>query len=306
MIRINLLPAKAGRTKSKGPAKANEAFGGILIGVVTACMLFGYVSWEDEKEALLLASGAVARETRALGELKRKGDKDGASAEDGTPEDVKSLRRETHYFDRLMPLRKGHLNLLQYIAYTLTPIEDSKANRDELISQQKAGWKSRVDRAEEELHGSLGGDERKINTKCQRLTDRHCWEPWRPAFIWPTKVSIKEKKITVEGLARSHEYVAEFYGRLKTGIYLLDLRPISQQIVLDEVFQDRELVAFKVEALFNPLSLFRKEALAKMELHMASGEVPSQLKHRIIQEKVPDPPKGKKGKKGKKKGKKGH
>jgi hypothetical protein len=207
-----------------------------------------------------------------------------------------------------MPHRTGHVQLLQFVAYILTQVEDSAANEDELIAQQKAGWKDKVIRVEEELHESLIANDDSNITKCQRLTDKNCWEAWRTVFIWPSRLSIKEQTVTIEGLARSHEYVAEFYQRLETGIYFLNLRPVLQEVVEDETFKDTELVSFKVEALFNPHALFDKKALAKMELKMAAGDVPPELKHLIVAKPKPKEKKGKKGKKGKKakKGKKGH
>ena len=45
----------------------------------------------------------------------------------------------------------------------------------------------------------------------------------------------------MEGFARSHEYVAEFYKRLKSGIYFLNFRQGKQEKVQDDTFQHIEL-----------------------------------------------------------------
>ena len=300
MIRINLLPQKAGRKKGKVKGGKSESFSTIFVAVLLVELLLCFLWWSGADDDLMAASASVAREKRALTDVQKKLDKLGGDKAGGMAEGTELLKRETNFFDRLMPHRTGHVQLLQFLAYILTKVEDSAANEDELIAQQKAGWKDKVIRVEEELHESLTAKDDANITKCQRLTDKNCWEAWRPVFIWPSRLSIKEKTVTIEGLARSHEYVAEFYQRLETGIYFLNLRPVLQEIVNDETFQDTELVSFKVEALFNPHALFGEKALAKMELKMAAGEVPADLKHLIIEPPKPKEEKGKKGKKGKK------
>jgi hypothetical protein len=306
MIRINLLPAKVGRSKAKKTKGGDgQLFQAVLIGVITAELLFCYLWYQDADEAFITANGSVALAKRNLDNTKKKAAKAGGDKKADAGEGVKLLKRETSYFDRLMPERTGYVELLQFVAYTLTKLEDNSANRDELISQQQAGWKDKVIRVEEEAFDRANDQDEKSLPICQRLVDTNCKEPWRPEFIWPTKFSVKQKKITMEGLARSHEYVAEFYQRLRTGIYFLNFRPVLQEKVQDETFQETELVSFKVEALFNPISIFEKKDLEKMEIRMAAGLVPEEIKHLIVEEAKPDDKKGKKGKK-KKKGKKGH
>jgi hypothetical protein len=306
MIRINLLPVKAGRAKAKKTKGGDgQFFQAILIGVITAELLFCYLWYQDAEETFAAANGSVAVAQRNLADTKKKAAKAGGDDKNTSGEDAKLLKRETNYFDRLMPERTGYVELLQFIAYTLTKLEDNSANRDELISQQQAGWKDKVIRVEEEPFDRGSEQDEKSLPICQRLVDTNCKEAWRPEFIWPTKLSVKEKQITIEGLARSHEYVAEFYQRLRTGIYFLNFRPVLQEKVQDETFQETELVSFKVEALFNPISIFDKKGLEKMEIRMAAGLVPEEIRHLIVEEAKPDDKKGKKGKKAEK-GKKGH
>jgi len=310
MIRINLLPAKAGRSKAK-KVKSGEGqtFQAILIAIITAELLFCYVWYQDADEAMVMANANVARQKKLLTDTKAKKDKlGGGDQKESSGEEVKLLKRETNYFDRLMPERSGYVELLQFVAYTLTKLEDNSANKDELISQQQAGWKDKVIRVEEEPFDRGGDREEKSLPICQRLTDTNCKENWHPKFIWPTKFSVKEKKISMEGIARSHEYVAEFYKRLKSGIYFLNFRQGKQEKVTDDTFQNIELVQFELSAFFNPVSIFDEKSLEAMEIRMAAGAVPEEIKHMVIEEAKPAEDKGKKGKKGKKakKTKKGH
>ena len=198
-----------------------------------------------------------------------------------------------------MPQRSGYVELLQFVAYTVTKLEDNSANKEELIRQQQAGWKDKVIRVEEEPFDRGGIQEEKTLPICQQLTDTNCKENWHPKFIWPTRFTVKEKKISMEGLARSHEYVAEFYSRLRTGIYFLNFRQGKQEKVKDETFQNIELVQFELNAFFNPVSIFDEKALETMEIRLAAGEVPEELKHLVVKEAEPEDNKAKKGKKGK-------
>tara|TARA_B100000674_G_scaffold496775_1_gene528099 strand:+ start:1208 stop:2140 length:933 start_codon:yes stop_codon:yes gene_type:complete len=309
MIRINLLPSKTGRTKAtKAKSGEGQTFQAILIAVITAELLFCYLWYQDADEAMMMANANVARQKKSLADTKRKQDKPGGEkTAETSDEEVKLLKRETNYFDRLMPERNGYVELLQFVAYTLTKLEDNSANKEELIRQQQAGWKDKVIRVEEEPFDRGGVEEEKALPICQRLTDTNCKENWHPKFIWPTRFSVKEKKISMEGLARSHEYVAEFYSRLRSGIYFLNFRQGKQEKVKEETFQNIELVQFELSALFNPVSIFDEKELEKMEIRLAAGAVPEELKHLIVEEAKPEEDKDKKGKKGKpaKKGKKG-
>ena len=306
MIRINLLPTKTVKGKGKKVKKGeSQTFQAILIGLITVEIVFCYLWYMGADEAMTMANGNVARQKRFLADTKRKKEKQGGTEKsEGTDEEVKLLKRETNYFDRLMPIRSGYVELLQYVAYTLTKLEDNSANKEERILQQKAGWKDKVIRVEEEPFERGGTEEEKALPICQRLSDTNCKENWHPKFIWPTRFSVKEMKISMEGLARSHEYVAEFYSRLRTGIYFLNFRQGKQEKVEDDTFQNVELVQFELDAHFNPVSIFDAKGLEAMEIKLAAGEVPEELKHLIVEKAEPVDDKSKdKKKKPKKKGK---
>lgn len=131
-------------------------------------------------------------------------------------EEKKILDRQYQIFESLKNDKIGPLHMFQFLSYVLTRIEDMPQNIQELKSLELAGWDIR----------------------------------WNPLRLWIQKMSEKDGILTIQGTAIDHEDVAEFYKRVETNPYLLNLEPGLQQ-----QREDKELglkfVDFTMTSLLN-------------------------------------------------------
>ncbi len=170
------------------------------------------------------------------------------------------LARQNVIFEKLKAEKTGPPEMLKFLSYVLTKKEDNLYNREELKAQEAAGWAS----------------------------------GWDTHRLWLTEVTQSDTDFAINGLARSHEDVAEFYRRLESGIYFVIIDPLMQKVTNDKDFPDRlELVEFESDTLLNYNS--------HGELKMRREDVPERLVSLIPTTKeapAEDAGKKKKGKKG--------
>jgi len=78
------------------------------------------------------------------------------------------------------------------------------------------------------------------------------------------------REFSLKGFARSHEDVAEFYRRLESGIYFVNIDPVIQQVTQDVDFPQLEVVSFEASVLvtYNPEGTIR----------MAAADLPEALR----------------------------
>jgi len=169
------------------------------------------------------------------------------------------LAQQNHVLEKLKTDKTGPSTMLKFISYVLTRKEDNLYNREELTAQEAAGWAS----------------------------------GWDPQNVWLTKLSEEFGEVTLHGLARSHEDVAEFYRRMETSIHFIGIDPVMQEVVNDTDFEEMELVAFEAFTTVN------YDPTGK--LRMKREEVPEPLKPFIVESAAPKP-EPKDDKKKKKKG----
>lgn len=127
------------------------------------------------------------------------------------------LSQQNVILETLKTAKTGPAKILKYISYVLTRKEDNLYNREELTAQESAGWAS----------------------------------GWDPRNVWITKLTEEFGDVTILGLARSHEDVAEFYRRMETSIHFVGIDPVMQEVVQGQDFEEIELVAFEAVTLVN-------------------------------------------------------
>jgi Tfp pilus assembly protein PilN len=127
------------------------------------------------------------------------------------------LAQQNVILETLKTAKTGPAKILKYISYVLTRKEDNLYNREELTAQESAGWAS----------------------------------GWDPRNVWITKLTEEFGDVTILGLARSHEDVAEFYRRMETSIHFIGIDPVMQEVVNGQDFDELELVAFEAVTLVN-------------------------------------------------------
>ncbi len=154
------------------------------------------------------------------------------------------LSQQNLILETLKTAKTGPAKILKYISYALTRKEDNLYNREELTAQEAAGWAS----------------------------------GWDPRNVWITKLTEEFGDVTILGLARSHEDVAEFYRRMETSIHFVGIDPVMQEVVKGQDFDEIELVAFEAVTLVNYDSTgklrMKREAVAEplMPFIVASAE----------------------------------
>ena len=174
-------------------------------------------------------------------------------------ETKEKLNRQNVIFDKMKHEKSGPPEMLKFLSYILTKKEDNLYNREELKAQEAAGWAS----------------------------------GWDTENLWITDLQEDQLEMTVKGLAKSHEDVAEFYRRLETGVYFVVVEPVLQKVTTDNDFKDLELIAFEAHTLLN----YNPDGKVKL----ARGDVPESLLRMMPPPPAPEPSAkdGKKGKKGK-------
>lgn len=229
MIRINLLPTRAGRKRVSGRRSL------ALIGLVLVVEILGLFLWyqavaDDAAEQEALAQQAEA-EVEQL---------EAAKAELEEREQAKvELARQNVVFEKLKHEKTGPPEMLKFLSYVLTKKEDNLYNREELQAQEAAGWAS----------------------------------GWDPDNLWLTRVEQSFNWLSIEGRARSHEDVAEFYRRLESGIYFVFIDPIVQRVIVDQEFTNLEFVEFEAEAFIN----YDPDG----EMKLRAEDVPSEIREMI-------------------------
>ena len=253
MIKINLLPAKEGKRRRSSSSGGGRQWLAILMLLLVIEMLVLYV-WHDgvAEEASQAAISAKRAEDKIASLEKKK-----AQLEEREQAKLE-LARQNVIFEKLKAEKTGPPEMLKFLSYVLTKKEDNLYNREELKAQEAAGWAS----------------------------------GWDTHRLWLTEVSQSDSDFAITGLARSHEDVAEFYRRLESGIYFVEIDPVQQKVTPDKDFADRlELVEFDADTFLN----YNSDG----ELKMKREDVPERLVRLIPKPKEPEKPKGGKGKKGK-------
>lgn len=213
MIKINLLPSRAVK-KKKGPAGTG---GGQLFLVLLILLLagegVGFYLWLDSIQGEVAAANGQAVELQKKVQALQK-------VRAQLEEDEKQqalLEEQNRILERLKDGKTGPPNMLLSLAYALTKPPDTLANQDELKALQKAGWNLQ----------------------------------WDPNSVWLTRISEDEwGTVTLQGEARFHEDVAEFYQRLRSSIYFHNLEPGPQERMFDQGIE-MKYVAFKGRAELN-------------------------------------------------------
>lgn len=181
MIRINLLGQRA-KPKQTGSRKQFFAFAGLL--VVEALFLF---VWHQRLSSELADATKRTKEaTSKIEELKRVK----LSWEQWQAEKA-DLDRQAQVFETLRADQLGPPMMLQYLAYLLSPLDDTPGGRDEAKAQELAGW----------------------NPK------------WDVRRMWLKKIRQQDQILTFEGQTLDHEDVAEFYRRLESSDFFSNVEP---------------------------------------------------------------------------------
>lgn len=232
MIRINLLPTKEARRK--GGSGTSQQSLAVIIGllIVEGVLLwFWYSSLQEEASAQMQAAREAEERVESLKQARQRMRKFQSAR--------KKLQRQNIVFENLKYEKTGPPNMLKFLSYALTPLEDNLYNREELAAREAAGWST----------------------------------SWDPANLWLTKLEQESQKLTIKGRARSHEDVAEFYHRVSSGVFFVELEPKVQEIVNDSHFQDLEVVSFEAECFYN----YNPNGKMKMK----KGQVPEALRDRL-------------------------
>lgn len=211
MIKINLLPSRAVK-KKKVAAGGGQLFLILLI-LLLAGEGVGLYFWYDSTQGKLISAQSEASEIqKKVASLQK--------VRQQIEEDEKQqalLEEQNRILERLKDGKSGPPNMLLFLDYALTRPPDTLANQDELKALQKAGWNLQ----------------------------------WDSDSVWLTRLNEDEYgTITLEGEARWHEDVAEFYQRLRSSIYFRNLEPGPQERKYDQGIE-MKYIAFKGQAELN-------------------------------------------------------
>ena len=210
MIRINLLPAKDGRRRrSSGGGQKT----GAIILLLVVLEILGMYSWYQDLNDQAVNQQSIAKRTEdKVASLEKKKKK-----LEEREQSKLELARQNVIFEKMKSEKTGPPEMFKFLSYVLTKKEDNLYNREELKSQEAAGWAS----------------------------------GWNPENLWMTQVVVGHGTVVLRGHARSHEDVAEFYRRLESGIYFVMIDPVYQKVFSDPDFSDLELVEFEATAMLN-------------------------------------------------------
>jgi len=210
MIRINLLPAKDGRRRRSGGG--TQKTGAIIILLVILELLGMYGWYQDISDQATEQQSIAKRAEDKVKQLEKKKKKLEAREQSKL-----ELARQNVIFEKMKNEKTGPPEMLKFLSYVLTKKEDNLYNREELKSQEAAGWAS----------------------------------GWNPENLWLTHIAVNQNGIVLKGSSRSHEDVAEFYRRLESGIYFVMIDPVYQKVFNDADFTELELVEFEATAMLN-------------------------------------------------------
>lgn len=206
MIRINLVGTKA---KPKSQAPKGQLF--LMIGLILVEVIFLFVWYQMLSSDLETATQRSKDATSKISDLKKV-----KQAWEQWQVEKADLARQAAIFDTLRSDQLGPPNMLLYLSYVLTRVDDSPASTDEIKAQELVGW----------------------NPK------------WDPRRVWIRKTTAKEGIMTVHGDAIDHEDVAEFYRRLESSDYFLNVEPGLQARKISKDLAIK-FVEFKVTVSIN-------------------------------------------------------
>ena len=127
------------------------------------------------------------------------------------------LEEQNRILEKLRDGKEGPPNMLLSMGYVLTKPPDTKASQKELKALEKAGWNMQ----------------------------------WDSDSVWIKRLTEDEwGQLSIEGEARSHEDVAEFFRRMRTVVYFRDVQPGPQEVSYDQGIE-MAFVAFKGSAELN-------------------------------------------------------
>lgn len=212
MIKINLLPTRTSK-KKRIAAGGGQAFLVLAILLLAAEGAALYFLWYQAKQDELAGANKASQDLQTKVQSLQKVKQQIADDE----AQQKLLEEQNQILERLKDGKTGPPNMLTFLTYTLTDPPDTLANQDELKAVQKAGWNLQ----------------------------------WDADSVWVTHLEEDEYgTLAIEGEARSHEDVAEFYQRLRSSIYFKNVEPGPQERKYDQGIE-MKYIAFKGQAELN-------------------------------------------------------
>jgi Tfp pilus assembly protein PilN len=115
---------------------------------------------------------------------------------DAWQKEKKQLQAQMKVLEDLRYGQNGPGRMLKFFSYMLMKLPDTPQNLEELKAQELAGWDTR----------------------------------WDPRRVWLTRIQNQNGKIRMEGMAIDHGDVAEFYKRMESSAYVIDLSPGMQEL----------------------------------------------------------------------------
>jgi len=210
VIRINLLPVKAGRarTESEGQGWLLAALG-VALAVVVGCLVLYGTKQEELDEWKRKAQQVQAEINLSKG---RVGD------HDQIRERLQRLREREDAIAKLQSARTGPAAMLLEVARLLTP------GRGPSVSPEKL--------AELENNNPLA----KYNPN------------WDPRRLWLTDFIEDSRRVVLKGLARDGEDVSELARRMNLSAYFYDVRLLPAKVNPRDNPDGVDWVSFQLEA----------------------------------------------------------
>ena len=210
MIRINLLPSKASK-KKKAPTEGSAFV--YLLFLLCVLEVGGLYFWYDSQGAEVIQANTQANQLQEkVRELQKVKQLIAADEEQKI-----LLEEQNQIIERLVDGKVGPPNMLMFLSFALTQPSDTRENAEERKALERAGWNLQ----------------------------------WNPNTVWLTRLQEDQHGVmTIEGEARTHEDVAEFYERLRSCYYFEHLEPGPQE---EKYNQDVEFpyVAFEASVRLN-------------------------------------------------------
>ena len=203
MIRINLLPVRERRRKREG--KQILILFALLLCAQFAFLYYMHGEVEAERQHVAGQLQTVEKEIE-----KRRGVQTQIQELETAQKDLKS---QVELFEQLKHEKEGPSKLLLFLAYVITPRDESAYNREELQKLEQMGWDTN----------------------------------WNPNRIWLRSMDNQRRGLEITGIAMSHEDVSEFSKRLRSAIYFPGIEP-QQQIQDFNHDLDVSTVDFRLKA----------------------------------------------------------
>ena len=191
----------------------SQTFVALALFLIVVELLGGYL-WLSAKEDELAAVKSDLAQVKKLDAAEKKFNEEMEVAKAAHEE---ALQR-VDVGKRLLALTGGPVEMLQYLSYILTRRDtESEVYREQIQDQETAGW-----------HAN-----------------------WNPDRVWLDKFHLDGPYLTIEGIARDHDDVAEFLYRIDSGIYFVNAELISTVRKKSRDWDELQLVEFELAALFN-------------------------------------------------------